>query len=240
MLVRLSIVKSAVADGKYRVALQTGRRSGFEEFLNWVQDASALTASDARAAIHMAAEWIVHRAAEGRECDLGPLGRSRLGMKGVFDELPERVLDDDVTLTVSWVFPNKLKKQVKHAGDRMVRLHRNALPTAPNILDVKCFSTAVQGWERNCWEPGGVLHLYGSHLKFDLAREDEGVFLKRLSDGETVRLERYLDVYDKNVRCLIPSELAGWRMVTVTVKARPRKTEDPPNESQYGEPLTEC
>ncbi len=109
---KVSIQANTLRPGTYRVILHTGTRATFEDFIRHAEGGSTVTRADAVAVLTAAAEWVRQLAFQGREADLGPLGRSRLGMKGSFDTIPDRIEDADVTLSIAWVLPGPLKRAV--------------------------------------------------------------------------------------------------------------------------------
>ena len=206
---RVFVDENAVTPGSYRVVLQTGQRASFDSFLEHAAASSTVARADALAVLTVAAEWIESMAATGREADLGPLGRSRLGMKGKFTGIPERIEDADVQLTMSWVLPPALKRRVSLAGARLVRERAEALPKAPNPQEARAIlQDAEPAPVPNRYVAGGALRVWGHRLDYDRARADEGVFLIA-ADGTQRKVRRLLVVQPKELLLMMPGNAAG-------------------------------
>lgn len=174
----VSLQQSQVKPGTYRVILHPGARADFEAFLSHIERRSSISGSEAMAVLHAAAEWVEQNAARGKEADLGPLGRSRLGMKGSFDDIPDKIRDEDVKLTISWILPRKLKKRVAQAGNKLVRERIAARPKAPIISDVRqILPNSEPDTVPGRYTINRGMRLYGQYLDYDTSRYDEGLFL---------------------------------------------------------------
>ncbi len=206
---KISIQENTVRPGTYRVILHTGTRATFEDFIRHVEGGSTVTRADAVAVLTAAAEWVRQLAFQGREADLGPLGRSRLGMKGVFDTIPERIEDADVTLNIAWVLPGALKRAVAKAGRDLIRERVEPTPKGPNPAEARRIMTDGVPDERpGRYTPGQAMLLHGTRLDYDAARPDEGVFLIAEDQSET-RVAQVFTNAPKQVAFLMPPDASG-------------------------------
>ncbi len=232
---RVSVQPNTVKPGTYRLVLHTGRLASFEDFIRHVEGGSTVTRADAVAVLSAAADWVRQCAAMGREVDLGPLGRSRLGMKGVFETIPQRIEDADVTLTISWVLPGKMKRAVARAGAGLVRERVQAVPKRPIIAEARrILPGGVPDDHPNRYTPGQAVRLYGSRLDYDPARADEGVFLIAEDHTET-RVELVAINSPKQVLYIMPSDASG--SYYVIVRRRHERPDGPLLEDRLSEPL---
>ena len=175
---KVAIEPNPVKPGTYRVVLHTGARTTFESFLAHAEGRSTVTRADMLAVLTEVTRWVESQAARGREVDLGPMGRSRLGMKGQFDEPPHEIEDKDVRLTIGWVLPRAMKEDVAKAGVKLVRHRVETLPKEPDITEARAILEYTQPAPTpNRYVPGMPLCLTGVRLDYDLAQPDEGVYL---------------------------------------------------------------
>ncbi|MBN2448198.1 MAG: hypothetical protein JXO22_15830, partial [Phycisphaerae bacterium] len=196
---KVSVQESPMRPGTYRVVLHTGRRAAFDEFLRHVEESSTITRADALAVLTAAADWLHQQAAGGREADLGPLGRSRLGMKGVFASMPQRIEDADVTLSIGWVLPRALRRGVTLAGRKLPRERVEPAPKQPSIAEARrILAGAEPDPHPGRYTPGEPLRLYGARLNYDTSRADEGVFLVA-EDHSVTRVEQVFTNEPKQV-----------------------------------------
>ncbi|MBN2588227.1 MAG: hypothetical protein JXA96_00060, partial [Sedimentisphaerales bacterium] len=114
---KISFQNNPLIPGEQRVVLHTGKRLSYDDFLDHAASSTLLSKTDCIAVLDCAARWLGISAGRGREADLGPLGRSRLGMKGKFKAAPERLENSDVQMSMSWILPNTLKKTVAKVAD---------------------------------------------------------------------------------------------------------------------------
>ena len=206
---KISVQENPTKPGTYRIVLHPGRRASFDDFLNHIEGSTALTRGDALACLTAAADWVRRQALEGREADLGPLGRSRLGMKGTFDQRPERIDDSDVTLTVSWILRSAFKRSIAKQGGRLVR-ERVAPGTKAAVLAEarRIMPNALPDDVPGRYAPGCGMRIYGTRLDFDQTMPDEGVFLVTPAGVET-RMEQAFIVQPKQIMFLMPADAAG-------------------------------
>jgi len=206
---RVTIERNPVKAGTFRVVLHTGARASFESFLKFAEDSSTVTRADALAVFDRAVKWVVTKAAEGREADLGPLGRSRLGMKGVFEERPREIEDSDVQLTINWVLPREMKAEVAKAGGDLARERVGSLPKRPELMQALArLDGAEPPPPLNRYVPGGLLRVVGCRLDYDVTRLDEGVFLVT-ADGSEARINTGLDVEPSRILFNMPADASG-------------------------------
>lgn len=203
--------------------LHTGETASFAEFQEFCEDKRAMSASEIQTAAHLMQEWIALNAAKGSEVDLGPLGRSRLGMKGSFTEAPDRILDQQVKLTLSWIFPRKLKERVARAGEKLIRQRVNPHSKAPVVQQIKAIDANGQLLpDADTYIPGRFIRIYGARLQFDPTATDEGVFVLR--DGQDpLRVSEALRITQQELLVRIPVEVSGDCMLRV-VRRHPAKT----------------
>lgn len=205
----ISLQENPFKPGTYRVVLHTGDSSSFEDFLQFTDRSTTISRADAIAVLTVAAEWITARAKQGREVNLGPLGRSRLGMKGSFDSMPQRVEDSDVQLTISWILPGKMRRQVAGAGGQLVRQRIAPRPKAPMVLDVRpLLDNAMPAKVLDRYVADGALRIYGARLDYDNEREDEGVFLID-EQNNAARVQRVFLNSPSKLLVLMPADAAG-------------------------------
>ena len=232
---RISIQENTLRPGTYRVILHTGDRATFEDFIRHAEGGSTITRADAVAVLTAAAEWVRRRAFEGREAELGPLGRSRLGMKGTFDTIPDRVEDADVTLTISWVLPGRMKRAVAKAGADLVRQRVEPDPKRPNIAEARrILPGGIPDDRPGRYVPGGAVRLYGARLDYDAALPDEGVFLVA-DDGTESPVERVVTNEPKQVLFLMPDAAAG--PYRILIRRRHPRGHGPLLEGRLSEPI---
>lgn len=221
---KISLQPNPVKSGSYRILLQTGTRQPVESFLDYCERHSAVPQTDAATVLNLAARWLEEQAYQGQEIDLGPLGRSRLGMKGTFDALPRRIEEDDVELSVNWILPRALKAKVRTAGASLARTRVDPRPKAPEVLDARPISANAQLGERSrSYLPGRPLQIRGERLNFDTLREDEGVFILDLDGFEVMRVPSLISVTPKSLSIIVPEEVAGDCLLEVR-RRQPEKT----------------
>ena len=231
MSVRYFLEPNPVKPVSMRAVLLRGDKAGFDAFLEHCEDASTVGQADALAVVQMMVGWIEQHAAFGREVDFGPLGQTRLGMRGVFEPGEESIRPDEWRLTIGWEVARRLCARVdqraKQAGlERRPRPSRG--PFVASVVDLMSGSA-------DTYTPSGLLELRGSRLKFDTARADEGVFLRPAAGGPEVRLERYLSVFPTTVNTQILATVAGTQVLIVRRRTRP--TQPQPAEFRYGPTL---
>ena len=231
----ISIQPNKVRPGTYRVVLHTGGRASFEDFIRHVEGGSTVTRADALAVLTAAAEWVRSLAFQGREADLGPLGRSRLGMRGSFDAIPERVEDADVTLTITWVLPGALKRAVARGGARLVRRRIEPAPKRPNPLEARrILSGGVPDSQPGRYVAGEALRVSGARLDYDAARPDEGLFLVA-DDASETRVEQVFTNEPAQLAFLMPSDASG--RYTVLIRRRHPRGHGPLLEGKLSDPI---
>lgn len=205
----ISLQENPIKPGTFRVVLHTGDSKDYEDFLQFTRQSTTISRADAIAVLTVAAEWIAARAKEGREVNLGPIGRSRLGMKGSFDSFPERVEDGDVQLTISWILPNKLKRQVAAAGGQLARQRIAPRPKAPMVVSVRrVLDNATPAQLPDRYVADSVLRVYGARLDYDNNMEDEGVFLID-EHNDAVRVQRVFVNSPSRLLILMPADASG-------------------------------
>ena len=220
---KVAIEPNPVKPGTYRVVLHTGARATFEAFMEYAEGGSTVTRADILAVFDRATKWMVSAAAAGREVDLGPLGRSRLGMKGQFDARPKEIEDKDVRLTIGWVLPREMKERVAKAGIKLVRDRVETLPKAPDIIETRAVLANTQpAPTRNRYVPGGMLVVTGHQLDYDLAQPDEGVYL--IAPGvPAARITTASRVTPTEITFMMPPDATG--AYTLEVRRRhPKQT----------------
>jgi len=233
---KVAVEPNPVKDGTYRVVLHTGERASFDEFLEFAEGRSTVTRADMLAVLSEAARWIESEAARGREVDLGPLGRSRLGMKGVFEDRPHEIEDKDVRLTIGWVLPRAMKEDVAKAGARLVRHRVESLPKAPDIIEARALLKSSQpAPPRNRYVPGRTLSVTGHRLDYDLAQPDEGVYLIAPGVPES-RIDTAFRVTPSEILFTMPPDATG--AYTLEVHRRHPKQTGPILTGQLNTPLT--
>jgi len=228
--------------GKYRAILQPGSRISFDEFLDSAVEGTTLSRADIMAVTSCINRWIVNWAGRGREVDLGPLGRSRLGVRGSFDKPPQELNAGDLELSLGWIFTTEIREQIRGVGRKATLEKVGPKTQLPSVDAVRAFDSQDSEWKLSCWKAGSTLHLEGDRLKFDRRRKDEGLFYKPFSaKGSTKwkRLDTYLNVFPKNVYVLIPEELAGLGNLKICIRRRVRPTMEYPLDVTCPEKLRE-
>lgn len=218
---KISLQNNPLKPGKKRIVLHTGRRLSYEDFLDHAASSSTLTRSDVLAAFNCAAEWIKNATAGGREADLGPLGRSRLGMKGKFARLVERIEDADVKMTINWILPPELKQFAEKAGARIVRERIEAEDKAPAPAEARrILANAQPDPVANRYAPGEPLLIYGWRLNYDTTQADEGVFLIA-EDGTEQQIEQVVSILPKQILCIMGTDTTGVYRLQVRRRHKP-------------------
>ncbi len=231
----ISIEPNPVKPGTYRVMLQARRAADFEAFLRFAQDSSTVSRADASAVVELLAQWIAARAEGGQEVLLGPLGRSRLGMKGQFTSIPDRIDDKDVELTISWILPRKLKRRVALAGNRLVRKRVAPQSKSPLITAVRLIESGGQPVTAVArYLPGRGLRIDGRRLDYDTTQADEGVFLIDPQQNET-RVELVALAAPSKILLIMPADAAG--SYTLEVRRRHPKSTGRLLRGRYGKTL---
>jgi hypothetical protein len=206
---KLSIQNNPVKAGTKRIVLHTGERFSFEEFIDHAVGSSTLTRADVLAVFNCANEWIQQATAAGREADFGPLGRTRLGMKGSFTGEPQRIEDTDIRMTVNWILPPSIKRFAAVKGSDIIRKK-----TAPNDKNPapgetrRILDNATQDPVANRYAPGKPLVISGNRLNFDTTKGDEGVFLIAPDGGEQ-KIEQIISAKPKKIMCIVPAGASG-------------------------------
>ena len=206
---KISFQDNPLKPGEQRVVLHTGRRFSYDDFLDHASMSSTLSRSDCIAVLDCAARWLESSAANGREADLGPLGRSRLGMKGKFKAVPERLDAGDVQMTMSWILPNSLKQSVAQAAGGIDKKRVQPDEKKPDVmlaLNELCGGEPES--KKNTYTPGKILKIVGNRLNYYLTHDDEGVFVTDES-GSTRKIEEVATVQPKQIVCLMPNDLHG-------------------------------
>ena len=232
---KVSIQANTLRPGTYRVILHTGTRATFEDFIGHVEGGSTITRADALAVLTAAAEWVRQLAFQGREADLGPLGRSRLGMKGTFDAIPERIEDADVKLSIAWVLPGVLKREVAKAGARLVRRRVEPAPKRPNPIEARrILPDGIPDPQPGRYVAGEAMRVSGARLDYDATRPDEGLFLVAPDASET-RVEQVFTNEPAQLAFLMPSDASG--PYTVLIRRRHPRGHGPLLEGRLSEPI---
>ena len=206
---KISVQDNPLKAGQKRIVLHTGRRFTLEQFLAHAEGSSTLTRADCLAVLNCAAEWVKTAAASGREADLGPLGRSRLGMKGTFDGSDEKIEDADVKMTISWILPPEMKRFAAKAGNNVLRERTEAKDKAPAVAGaVRILPDARLDDTANRYGPGQPLRIDGWRLNYDTSQPDEGVFLIA-EDGSETKIETVVSVMPKQLVVMMAADAAG-------------------------------
>ncbi|WP_309380683.1 hypothetical protein [Cerasicoccus frondis] len=223
MEVKVSVQDNPVKPGSKRLILHTGERVGFAEFQQYCRERGGVSETQAGAVVELMQEWLALNATKGREVDFGPLGRTRLGMKGSFDDTPGRILDKQVKLTISWILPRKLQARIAQAGEKLVRRRVNANSKAPIVQQVKALDEKGQELtEPNVYVAGGFVRIRGAQLNYDPAGEDEGVFLIRPRKA-AVQLTTVVPISRHELLARIPDDFTGAAKLRV-IRRHPAKT----------------
>ena len=218
---KVSVQDNPLKAGEKRIVLHTGQRLSYADFLAHAASSSTLTSSDVLAAFNCAAEWIKSAVASGREADLGPLGRSRLGMKGKLEGLTDRVEDCDVKMTINWILPPELKQFAAIAGADIVR--KKILPKDKSPVPAEATRILAGGKldpVPNRYAPGKPLRIDGWQLNYDAAQSDEGVFLIA-EDGTERQVEEVVSVRPKQIFCMMADDMAGVYRLQVRRRHKP-------------------
>ncbi len=232
---KVSIQANTLRPGTYRVILHTGTRATFEDFIRHVEGGSTVTRADALAVLTAAAEWVRQLAFQGREADLGPLGRSRLGMKGSFDAVPDRIEDADVTLSIAWVLPGPLKRAVAQGGARLVRRRVEPAPKRPNPLEARrILPGGVPDSQPGRYAAGEAMRVSGARLDYDAARPDEGLYLVAADESERA-VEQVFTNEPAQLAFLMPADASG--PYVVLIRRRHPRGHGPLLEGRLSEPI---
>ena len=212
---KVSIQANKLRPGTFRVILHTGTRATFEDFVRHVEGSSTVTRADAVAVLTAAAEWVSRLAFQGREADLGPLGRSRLGMKGSFDTIPDRIEDADVTLSIAWVLPGPMKRAVAKGGARLVRRRVEPAPKGPNLIEARrILPGGAPDSLPGRYVAGEAMRVAGARLDYDAARPDEGLFLVAPDASETAVVQVFTNE-PAQLAFLMPADASGPYVVLI-------------------------
>lgn len=224
MKLHVSVTKSALATAKrpYRAVLHPGKRRTYEEFVRFATLSSTVSPADLEATVSLMVQWLEDTASSGQECDLGPLGRSRLGVKGSFARVPRRLLAKDLRLTLSWIFPRRLQERVAVLAAKGSVRKVETKAQAPVVRVVRAYNSEARAWVADAWQAGSILHIKGINLKFDPDDPEVGVFLQSQT-GTAVRLGSYLGVFDRNVQVEVPESLAGSQRLRMEMRRRNRR-----------------
>ena len=232
---KVSIQANRLRPGTYRVILHTGTRATFEDFIRHVEGGSTITRADALAVLTAAAEWVRGLAFQGREADLGPLGRSRLGMKGSFATIPDRIEDADVALSIAWVLPGPMKRAVAKGGTRLVRRRVEPAPKRPNPLEARrILSGGLLDPQPGRYAAGEAMRVSGARLDYDAGRPDEGLFLVP-ADGSETAVEQVFTNEPAQLNLLMPADASG--PYVVLIRRRHPRGHGPLLESKLSEPI---
>ncbi len=215
---KISIQPNPVKSGKYRVVLHTGRIEAMESFLKYAETSSTVGRSDVRAVFEVARNWIVFNASDGQEVDLGPLGRSRLGMKGDLTDIDQKIMDSDVEMSISWILPNEMKNEIRTLGDEILREHIGPDSKAPEILTARLIMPdSTDCHIANSYQSSSPLRLSGYRLDYDYKNEDEGVFL--IPDGlmasDALKVGRMMQIKPNEIILIMPDLVSGQQTVEI-------------------------
>lgn len=206
---KISIQNNPLKPDHKRIVLHTGQRLSYEDFLEHASTSSTLSRSDCLAVLNCAADWLGIAAARGREADLGPLGRSRLGMKSKLAFVPDRLEDGDIEMTVSWILPNRLKQSAAKAAGEIVKQRIMPADKAPAPEQVhRIFNGGQVDPVANRYSPGAAVRIYGYRLNYYITSDDDGVFVIA-EDGTERRIEQVVTVQPKQIWCIMPDDLHG-------------------------------
>lgn len=234
---KISFQNNPLVPGEQRVVLHTGKRFSYDDFLDHAANSTLLSKTDCIAVLDCAARWLEISAAKGREADLGPLGRSRLGMKGKFDCVPERLKDSDIEMSVGWILPNSLKQSVAKAADGIDK--KRVQPDDKKPLVDLALNELWRGEpesKQNTYTPGKILKIVGNRLNYYLTHDDEGVFVTDES-GSTRKIEDVSTVQPRQIVCLMPSDLHG--RLKLEVRRRTKTNNPLLLRGELNEPLEE-
>lgn len=219
MPIRYYLEPNPVKPDTYRAVLLTGKKASFEMFLDHCALSSTVARADAMAVVEIMRQWIIARAKEGTEVDFGPLGYTRLGMKGVFTSRKQKIEEDEYDITIGFTAARKLQKDVNLAAKKAGLQRRSPPSSFPNINSVRDMMTDT----RNAYYAGGLLQVYGSRLKFNPDKNDEGVFLQSPSDGRPQRCQQYIKATDTRIHAIIPESITGPQNLTVKRRHPPSR-----------------
>jgi len=218
---RISLQDNPLKAGDKRIVLHTGQRFTLADFLEHAEGSSTLTRADVLAVFNCASEWVKSAAAQGREADLGSLGRSRLGMKGKFDRMPEKIEDTDVKMTINWILPPELKRFTAKAGAEIIRERVDAKGKSPAPAEARrILANAELDIVANRYAAGEPLRIDGWRLNYDTTKADEGVFLIA-EDGSEQRGEQVVSVMPKQIVCMMADDAAGILRLQVRRRHKP-------------------
>jgi len=236
--VKISIQDNPLKPGHKRIVLHTGRRLSFDDFLEHASSSTTLTRTDCLAVLNCAAEWLAIASARGREADLGPLGRSRLGMKGKFSRVPQRLDDADCEMTINWILPGSLKQSAAKAAAGIARQRIEPSDKTPAPIQAcRILDNSKPGPHINTYAPGKPLRIYGDRLNYCLTADDEGVFVTD-DQGLTRRIEKVVTVQPKQILCIMPDDVHG--PLRLDVRRRTKTTASELLSGQLNEPLEEA
>ena len=221
---RVSVQENPVKPGTYRVVLHTGRKAAYEDFLKYASESCTVGRADILAVFQTALEWMHITARQGREADFGPLGQTRLGMKGQFDSRPVRIFDKDVRMTVGWQVTREMRKAAAEYGKSIVRQRVSAVSKVPCPKDAwRVLPNAKPDPVPNRYEPNQAMLLRGLDLDYDTSREDEGVFLIDEA-GIAERMTRVFSVEPSQIMFMMPEDAEGTYRVEVRRRHLPDQT----------------
>ena len=218
MSLRYHLDENPVKKTRFRAILSRGKKTGLQEFLDFCEKKSSVSAADARTVVELMADWVVENARKGREADFGPVGQSRLGLKGDFDVQGDWVQEAGMRLTAGWQVSRDLARRVREAGDKAKKVRIRQKSKKPKIDEVRSAASK----KKNVYTPGNILEIRGVYLKFDPKRSDEGVFLRQKKGASETRLKFYQTVYPKKIVALVPEDLSGTREILVRCRPRPK------------------
>lgn len=232
MTIRYHLEPNPVKKGGFRAILSRGKKSPVNEFLKYCEANSSVSRIDAAAVLEFMADWIADNARDGREADFGPVGQSRLGIKGDFQEQGDWVEETEIQLTCGWQVSRSLARRVEQTGRESAKERIQQKPKSPEIHSVK----SVASNQERVYTPGNILEIRGQYLKFNPKRADEGIFLRRAEEDSEARLEYYQTIFPKKIVALVPSYLSGRQ--NLFIRSRPR-TKGPLREFLFPEVLRE-
>jgi len=238
MSIRVRWQNSSVKPDHVTLNVQQNQRLSTENFVEHTVNATSLTESEVRGVLRQLQSYLVRELAAGNTVDIEELGIWSVSIPGSWPKSEASNIHIAAGKTPVRVnFRPKPVFSQKVSGQATFELE-GALQREPSIENVVFANTG----ERNVWEAGQSLFVYGEDIKFDPSDPEQGVFL-RLPDGSERRIDNYPINHGGRCLFLVPQDLEGTGSLRLKLCIRYRRSKSSPpgslRETLYQIPLQE-
>jgi HU domain fused to wHTH, Ig, or Glycine-rich motif/Domain of unknown function (DUF4469) with IG-like fold len=209
MPVRYQITTNSLQPGTFMARVVQGQRVGLDALIEGIVGRTTLSTADVQAAVTALTEEIRTVLTRGDTAVIDGLVTFNVSLSGNFATPDATISRDTAQLSLFIQTDSRFQAAIVAAVsyERVVRDIKG--PIITSFYDV-----ATAAFDR--YTPGSIIRLQGDHLKFDLTKPDEGLFLR--NGGDEMRASVYSNAGARQLDALVPATLTG--VVQVVVRAR--------------------